>query len=444
MRFKVTTYDRYTGQAWRRARMREPVLQSGGSVFRVAPGKSIGSIRVFRQRLDSPGLALPLSTLTVEGRGTQLESDVGGGLYFSIMPLETIDYVVRYGARPFSTASPPGPRAAVDGPLQTAGITPRMAALAAEAMGQGTAAERAARLERYLMDHYTYTLDLLGRGGESPIDDFLFVEKRGHCEYFASAMVLLLRSQGVPARVVTGFLGAEYNPFEGYYIVRQSNAHAWVEAYLGDDQGWQTFDPTPPDGRPSSQPIDLPMFASQLWDYVMFRWDRYILTYGFYDQIQAFFRVRSLWLRFWHLFERQQVKAAPTAEQSPVAATTEAPPPEAATPLPDWVIALAILVVLALVLALLRPRRPPLTAARAYERLRRRLADRGLDLGRSVAPLAFRRRAVRRFPQIQHLTDRVVDLYLRESFGGETLGEAERAELEQALRDSRQLLRKSA
>ncbi|MGE5233628.1 MAG: transglutaminaseTgpA domain-containing protein [Acidobacteriota bacterium] len=444
MRFKVAAYDRYTGFGWRRARMREPLRQSAGSVFRLAPGRSIGSIRIWRQRLDSAGVALPVSALTVEGRGTQLDRDEGGGVYFAMQPLETVDYVVRYGARPVSTASPPGPDAAQRGPLQTDGVTPRMAALAAEAMGQGTSGERAARLERYLMERYSYTLDLPARGGDNPIDDFLFVNRRGHCEYFASAMVMLLRSQGIPARVVTGFLGAEYNPLEGYYIVRQSNAHAWVEAYLGEPEGWQTFDPTPPDGRPMSRPIDLPMFVSQLWDYVMFRWDRYVLTYGFYDQIQAFFRVRSLWLQFLRLFDHRHASPAPAVAATPA---VEPVAPEAApgsAGLPDWVVGLAILAVLALVLLLLRLRRPPLTAARAYERLRSRLAQRGLDLGRSVAPLAFRRRAVRRFPQLEHVTDRVVELYLRESFGGETLGDTERAELEQALRDSRQLLRRSA
>ena len=62
-------------------------------------------------------------------------------------------------------------------------------------------------------------------------------------------MVLMLRSQGIPARLVTGFLGGEYNPFEGYYIVRESNAHAWVEACM-PGEGWRIFDPTPPAGRP--------------------------------------------------------------------------------------------------------------------------------------------------------------------------------------------------
>lgn len=446
LRFKVTTYDLYTGQGWRRTRLRAPLRQSAGSLFRLAPGKSVGAMRIWRQRLDSAGLPLPAEALTVEGRGTLLDSDEGGGVYFTVTPLETVDYLVRFGRDPHSTASPPGADAAERGPLSAAGITPRMARLAAEATGAGTPGERAARLETYLMRHYSYTLDLLGRGGAAPIDQFLFETKRGHCEYFASAMVLLLRSQGIPARLVTGFLGAEYNPLEGYYIVRQSNAHAWVEAYLGEAQGWRQFDPTPPDGRPISQPVDLPMLISQVWDYVMFRWDRYVLTYGFYDQLQAFFRLRTIWQQFWHFFERHKPAAAATA--APAAVESPAGPQAVPTPgdwaPPGWAIALALLLLVALVLAVLRWRRPPLTAARAYVQLRRRLADRGLDASDALAPLAFRRRAVRRFPQLERATGRVVDLYLRESFGGEALGDAERGELEQALRETRQLLRKSA
>ena len=118
-------------------------------------------------------------------------------------------------------------------------------------MGQGTAAQRARRLESHLIDNYTYTLDFVGRSPDNPIEDFLFRYRSGQCEYFASSMVLMLRSQGIPARLVTGFLGGEYNPFEGYYIVRDNNAHAWVEAYLAG-AGWRIFDPTPPAGRPAA------------------------------------------------------------------------------------------------------------------------------------------------------------------------------------------------
>lgn len=68
--------------------------------------------------------------------------------------------------------------------------------------------------------------------------------KRGHCEYFATAMVILLRSIGIPARLVTGYAAGDYNPLTGYFEVRRLNAHAWVEAHF-PEYGWVTFEPTP-------------------------------------------------------------------------------------------------------------------------------------------------------------------------------------------------------
>src|SRR5205085_11921652 len=157
-----------------------------------------------------------------------------------------------------------------------------------------------------------------GRSGQLALGDFLFRTRRGHCEFFATAMVVMLRSQGIPARFVTGFLGGEPSAFEGYYIVRQSNAHAWVEAWTGN--GWQVFDPTPVAGRPGLQAQDFSLFASEVLDYFMFRWDRYVLTYGFYDQLQLLMEVRSAWYRFWHVFERHQEPASaavPTTKTLP-------------------------------------------------------------------------------------------------------------------------------
>ena len=139
---------------------------------------------------------------------------------------------------------------------------------------------------------------MIVRDGETPLEDFLFVYRSGHCEYFASSMVLLLRAENVPARLATGFLGAEYNPLEGYYIVRQENAHAWVEAYT-PARGWRIYDPTPPEGRPSVPARDFFHFMSQVYDYLTFRWDRYVLTYGAEDQRTFFQDVRQRLADLW-------------------------------------------------------------------------------------------------------------------------------------------------
>ncbi|HMK23572.1 MAG TPA: transglutaminase domain-containing protein, partial [Terriglobales bacterium] len=110
-----------------------------------------------------------------------------------------------------------------------------------------SAFEKAQAMERYLISHFGYTLDLSAASPQDPLADFLFVRKRGHCEYFASSMAILLRTQGIPSRVVNGFRTTEFNDLTGKYVVRASSAHSWVEAYV-PGRGWVSFDPTPGTG----------------------------------------------------------------------------------------------------------------------------------------------------------------------------------------------------
>jgi transglutaminase-like putative cysteine protease len=104
--------------------------------------------------------------------------------------------------------------------------------------------DKAAAIENYLRTHFGYTLELPRTKVKDPIANFLFERKRGHCEYFASSMAIMLRTLGIPSRVVNGFRSDEFNDITGNYVVRAKDAHSWVEAYF-PGYGWQTFDPTP-------------------------------------------------------------------------------------------------------------------------------------------------------------------------------------------------------
>lgn len=95
-----------------------------------------------------------------------------------------------------------------------------------------------------------YSVDLEPKDPD-PLASFLFDVKAGHCEYFATAMVVLLRAGGVPARLISGYYGGKYIERGGYYAVRQGDAHAWVEVFF-PGRGWLTFDPTPPHARPAA------------------------------------------------------------------------------------------------------------------------------------------------------------------------------------------------
>ena len=149
---------------------------------------------------------------------------------------------------------------------------------------------KARLIENYLRKTYGYTLELPEVEASQPIADFLFRRKKGHCEYFASSMALMLRTIGIPSRVVTGFAGGIYNPISGWYVVRASDAHSWVEAYL-PHLGWTTFDPTPADPNPPK----LSMF-SRLGFYVdaaeVF-WQDWVLNYDLDRQLQLATRMEE-------------------------------------------------------------------------------------------------------------------------------------------------------
>jgi transglutaminase-like putative cysteine protease len=129
--------------------------------------------------------------------------------------------------------------------LQLPPLDPRVPALATEVTSSQRAPyDKARALERYLSTQFGYTLQLPSPIPDDPIAYFLFTRKQGHCEYFASSMAVMLRSLGIPARIVNGFRTGEFNDVTGSYIIRARDAHSWVEAYF-PGAGWIAFDPTP-------------------------------------------------------------------------------------------------------------------------------------------------------------------------------------------------------
>jgi hypothetical protein len=451
LRFKAATYDRYESGHWQRAPQRGALPRRQGALFVLAPGRPERWLHVWLLPLRSRSLPVPIEALQVEPRVAGIDVDQGGALSFPFSPIELREYRVGIGARPVLLGQAPGGAGAPT--LDTSGVTPRMAALAAQVTGRGDAGQRAARLETHLAAHYTYTLDLGGRAdGDNPIDSFLFRYQSGQCEYFASAMVLLLRSQGIPARLVTGFLGGEYNPFEGYLIVRDSNAHAWVEAWMGERDGWRVFDPTPPAGRPVESAAGFTLLLRQAWDFVQFRWDRYVLTYGIYDQLAFFGQLRRMWHGVMAIFDRHPQSAAPDQAAVAQAADGRSPAAGAGPALAGWrrwarspwaVLAALVALLLAGACVLLwRRLRPPEDATWAYGRMRQRLVRAGFAISPALGPLALQAQAARRFPAAAAATGQVIALYVRESFAGRRLSEPELAALRAALATAEAQLRR--
>jgi hypothetical protein len=165
--------------------------------------------------------------------------------------------------------------------LQLPKLDPRIPDLAKMVASRaGNPYDKARAVESYLRNNYGYTLDLSGAPPADPLAYFLFEKRAGHCEYFAAAMTVMMRTLGVPTRYVNGFLAGQYNDVGGDYIIRGSDAHSWVEVFF-PGYGWITFDPTPPsEDHPGG-------FLSQLglyWDWFQLQWNDWVVNYDFIHQ----------------------------------------------------------------------------------------------------------------------------------------------------------------
>ncbi|MDP9267631.1 MAG: DUF3488 and transglutaminase-like domain-containing protein [Acidobacteriota bacterium] len=165
--------------------------------------------------------------------------------------------------------------------LQLPAVDRRVRELAAHVTAPGpNDFEKARLLEGYLRTTFGYTLELPSSVPADPIAHFLFNRKAGHCEYFASSLALMLRTQGIPSRVVNGFRGGEFNSVTGSYIVRARDAHSWVEAYF-PGTGWVPFDPTPASPEPVSTGIGrLYYYLDAAREF----WREWVINYDFSHQ----------------------------------------------------------------------------------------------------------------------------------------------------------------
>lgn len=243
-----------------------------------------------RQGRYMPTLDLPLALSEVRSR------ELGEGVYATH---RTSDRQIRYR----QTAVPDGvlmERGRIDRDFYLRPptlVSPRVAAVAEEIAGEGgDVAARVAALEGFFLrqDLQYATSDL--PEGEDPVDAFLFEKKRGYCEYFASAFAQLVRLSGVPARLVGGYYGGEYNPFGGYYSVAEATAHVWVEV-LHEDGRWQRLDPTRLAANAAGDFLGArsrgPGLARRLADGIDYFWTQAVITYDFGRQWEAVKGVRD-------------------------------------------------------------------------------------------------------------------------------------------------------
>lgn len=226
--------------------------------------------------------------LAVSGDLGWLERDASDNIYTLTQRTSVVRYsVVSDITRPDAKliASVPGrlPRDVEACCLQVPGEDPRVAALARSVTAAAaTPYDKALALERYLRNSYGYSLELRGTPESAdPLAMFLFSVRRGHCEYFATAMAAMLRQLGIPSRLINGFRAGEYNGLSNRWTVREYNAHSWVEAYFAP-YGWVEFDPTPAEPEPQA-PAFLKTIAN-LFDSLDLWWSDNVVGYDLRKQ----------------------------------------------------------------------------------------------------------------------------------------------------------------
>lgn len=234
--------------------------------------------------------------------------------------------------------------------------------------------------------------------GRDSVDDFLFGTKAGFCEHFSAAFAVVLRAAGVPVRVVTGYQGGEINPIDGLMTVRQADAHAWVEVWLGDD-GWVRVDPTAiavplrlDAGLASAvAPAELPLLARPDLSWLRiarFNWEAFANYWNLWVVGYNVDRQRELLLRFG--------MPAPSWEKMAMALF--------------WLVGLVVAV---FSLWLLRRSQGEDPVTRVWRRFCAKLARRGTARGPHEGPRDFAARAAREHPHLAADVAAISDLYVR-------------------------------
>ena len=318
--------------------------------------------------------------------------------------------------------------------------TERIAALAQQVVGDlRNPYDQVLALEKFLEENFTYSLEPMETVSPNPLEDFLLVTRRGYCEHYATALAIMLRTLGVPSRIVNGFQRGAWNSYEQFYLVRQSDAHTWVEVYF-PGPGWVPFDPTPVSSITYERTATVWSLLLDRLDALRYRWDRYVVDLTLRDQVQGFrsfqarsFQVSNQLLRLPGLLVPMLQGFFGLNRQL------------------AWAFLLAAAGALCVYLyrAMKRIRltggvRPSLRpeAKEALALYRRMLAAlRGLKLhpGAAETALEFASRAAARAEALANPVQALTDLYQRVRFGEHGLSNSDRALAEAALRELRKV-----
>jgi hypothetical protein len=417
--FRGLAFDSFDGRSWSIVPPHR-TLVAGSAEGGVSFGRERDRVnlvqRIVREPVDSGvlfGVGMPRR---LQGTVRRLERDSSGGLYASGQAHERVRYTLASQQRSWRDPDLAKDRSAPESRdaerhLQLPALSPEVGALARRITANaGSDAERARAIESHLVrtGRYTDTPPPLGADGQrSPIEEFLLGDLAGHCEYFASAMVVLAREVGLHARLVNGFAGGQENRIGGFVELTRSDAHTWVEIHFAR-AGWVRYDPTPPDLRARPElALSLATQLRQLGSALELWWYQSVLGFDRSDQVHA---AKNAWLA-WQSAKRARREAG-GGGAALLAQLREIPWREAAA-------LLACLVTAGALVYRVRRRRRSAALPADYAAALRLLARRGLVRSAQQTADDFLARVAAAHPGPAHAAfRRLTRSYLAQRFGG--------------------------
>lgn len=421
LHWRGRSYDRFDGVRWTRSQGLPPSSGPPNWYEQRWPSDVIEQ-KIFGSALDSRVLFALHPALDIESdNGIQpLFDNAGDFVYWgSSAPAYTV-------LSP--TASPPaeelrqparGYRPSDDHFLQLPRrFDPRIRALADSlTAGIDNRYDQAVAIRDWLRS-FQYTRDLPRTAGEATLEHFLFERQAGHCEYFSTALVVMLRSIGIEARNVNGFLGGQWSDFGNYLVVTQNEAHSWAEVWF-PGYGWVTMDATPA-GVGTVTLVESWFWPGRIFfDGLQHRWNKWVLDYSADDQNGIFAGL---------LGERVSEQVGqPTAADEPGSSPIGA---------------IAFLVVLAMGWYWARHGGPSLDpSTQMYVQLRAASARAGVPVTPSLTPEGLLEQLRETNAGAAKPAERIVDLYQRSRFGGESIGDSDVRTMREALASTRRILK---
>ena len=420
------SYDLFDGVAWGRSPAM-PMSSPSAAVYAARwPGQRTAQ-RIYAVPLDVPVLfgLHPVLRVQPQSRMRAMQDNVGDLWYFG-SGSPTYDV--------FSATQPPPADAlrAATGPppqgedfyLQVPPLSRRVLALADSlTAGAATRYDAVIAVQTWLQTRFTYTLELPATAREATLEHFVLRRRAGHCEYFSTALAVMLRAKGIPTRNVNGFLGGSWNEFGAFLTVTQNEAHSWVEVFF-PGYGWVQFDgtPTAAAGAAQGQGNWLNPFRNVFAGFEH-RWNKWILEYNLEQQVSLFRRATEPFAR---RGEHGDVRFNPALKRA----------------LKYALIVAGLVLVLGVLFRRVRFEHVPLEA-RVYLRLRRMYEKAGFDVKPHAAPMLFVDTLTHAKAPGHEAARRAVALYLRSRFGGEDIGDAGQRELRELAEHARRALRAS-